>query len=173
MPEHVPFWSNQIYLKFVQVKLRWHKHTCWQLSASFASSSKIEQRMGKKYQKSFPLPTCQKGVWHTNVGPRTRKIIGAIEPGATVMQHNTPLSHVNLNSGKLMQGITIAFHDWFSFSSKVWGNLVRSSGRPSRILSGKPFVFKFWRSEGHLRVVWQHFFQQLPPYYGSLREWCI
>jgi len=66
--------------------------------------------MGKKYQKPpFFLPTFQKGV-HANVGPRTRKVFGAIEPGATVTHHSISLSHENLNPGKLMKYITIVFH---------------------------------------------------------------
>ena len=67
--------------------------------------------MGKKYQKTTLLPTLQKGVQRTNIEPKTRKNFGAIEPGATITQHDLSHSHVNLNSGKFMKDITVKIRD--------------------------------------------------------------
>ena len=109
--------------------------------------------MKKKYQKpSFLLPTLKNecGIQMLN------KALGKkLELSNLVPQSYRTISLSLMQTWILVSSkdVTIALLGWFLFLSKVWCNLVKSFGRPSRTLSGK-LLFPNFKA---LMDVWEQY----------------
>ena len=109
--------------------------------------------MKKKYQKpSFLLPTLKNecGVQMLNKALGKKLELSNLVPQS---YHTISLSLMQTWILVSSKDVTIALLGWFLFLSKVWCNLVKSFGRPSRTLSGK-LLFPNFKA---LMDVWEQY----------------